>query len=180
MTPNLILRNARIVDGTGAASAAGDVAIAGDRIAAVGKVESDAGVEIDVKGQVVAPGFIDVHTHADRALLANPGMAMKASQGVTSVVVGNCGFSLAPLTLDGVPPPPLDLLGERTDFRFPRFADYLAALEASPPAVNAACLVGHATLRVGCMNDLDRPATTAEIDTMRHRLRGGPEAGAVG
>ena len=121
----------------------------------------------------MAPGFIDVHTHDDRALLANPDMAMKASQGVTTVVVGNCGISLAPLTLDGVPPPPLDLLGERSDYRFARFADYLAALDAAPPAINAACLVGHSTLRVGCMADVDRPATEAEIDAMRERLHEG-------
>src|SRR5689334_24928894 len=94
---DLVFRNARIVDGSGAAAIRGDVAIAGERIAVVGKVTESGRSEIDVKGQVVAPGFIDVHTHDDRALLANPGMAMKASQGVTSVVVGNCGVSLAPL-----------------------------------------------------------------------------------
>src|SRR4029077_347760 len=133
-----------------------------------------------VDGQAVAPGFIDVHTHDDRALLANPGMAMKASQGVTSVVVGNCGISLAPLSLDGVPRPPLDLLGERPDFRFVRFADYLAALDAAPAAVNAACMVGHSTLRVGCMGDVERPATAAEIDAMRMRLCEGLDARAIG
>ena len=180
MTYDVVLRNARIVDGTGARPVAGDVAIAGDRIAALGKIAERGRAEIDVAGQAVAPGFIDVHTHDDRALLANPAMAMKASQGVTSVVVGNCGISLAPLTLDGVPPPPLDLLGERSDYRFPRFADYLGALDAAPPAVNAACMVGHSTLRVGCMDDVQRPATEDEIDAMRGRLREGLAAGAIG
>jgi len=180
MTFDLILRNARLVDGTGGPSATGDLAIAGGRIAALGKVEGRAVTELDVAGQAVAPGFIDVHTHDDRALLANPGMAMKASQGVTSVIVGNCGISLAPLTLDGIPPPPLDLLGERSDFRFARFADYLAALDETPAAINAACMVGHSTLRVGCMDDVERPASAKEIDAMRARLREGLEAGAIG
>ena len=180
MTLDLILRGARIIDGTGAPSLSGDVGIAGDRIAAIGRIAERGRSEVDVGGHVVAPGFIDVHTHDDRALLANPGMAMKASQGVTSVVVGNCGISLAPLTLNGVPPPPLDLLGERSDYRFARFADYLGALDAAPPAINAACMVGHSTLRVGCMADVERPATEAEIDAMRARLREGLAAGAIG
>ncbi len=178
---DLVLRNARIVDGTGAGAMPGDVAIAGERIAALGLVGERGHSEIDVRGQVVAPGFIDVHTHDDRALLVNPQMTMKASQGVTSVVVGNCGVSLAPLILDGAVPPPLDLLGrQRTDFRFPRFADYLKALDAAPAAVNAACLVGHSTLRIGCMVDVTRPASAPEIDTMRARLREGLSAGAIG
>ena len=78
MTFDLILRNARLIDGTGGPSATGDLAIAGGRIAALGKVDGRAATELDVAGQAVAPGFIDVHTHDDRALLANPGMAMKA------------------------------------------------------------------------------------------------------
>src|SRR5581483_2638512 len=87
-----ILSGGTVIDGSGAKRLRGDVAIAGDRIAAVGGVAKTAGArEIDVSGLVVAPGFIDVHTHDDRALLAMPDMAMKASQGVTTVVTGNCG-----------------------------------------------------------------------------------------
>ncbi len=99
-----------------------------------------------------------MHTHDDRALLIGD-MGNKTSQGVTSVVVGNCGISLAPLTLRDAPPPPLDLIGAQADYRYPTFADYMAALDRQPPAVNAACLVGHSTLRVGVMDRLDRPAT---------------------
>src|SRR5205807_9408731 len=107
-----------------------DVAIAGDRIAAVGFVHKAAGAgEIDVAGKIVAPGFIDVHTHDDRALFATPEMVAKASQGVTTVVTGNCGISLAPLTLDKPPPPPLDLIGDAADHAYPRYADYLHALD---------------------------------------------------
>src|SRR6185437_317577 len=130
---DLILRGGTVVDGTGAPRFRADVAIAGDRIGEIGTVSKAAGArEIDVSGLVVAPGFIDVHTHDDRALLASPEMAAKASQGVTTVVTGNCGVSLAPLTLDRRPPPPLDLIGEQADYAYPRFADYLAALDRSP------------------------------------------------
>src|SRR5579884_3797825 len=176
-----ILRGGTVIDGSGAKRFRGDVAIAGDRIAAVGSVAKTAGArEIDVSGLVVAPGFIDVHTHDDRALIAMPDMAMKASQGVTTVVTGNCGVSLAPLALDRAPPPPLDLLGETGDFRYPRFADYLAALERAPAALNAAPLVGHSSLRVGAMKTLDRPATEEEIAQMGERLEEALDAGAIG
>ncbi len=107
-------------------------------------------------------------------------MANKTSQGVTSVVVGNCGVSLAPLTLRSAPPPPLDLIGAQADYRYATFADYMAALDRQPPAVNAACLVGHSTLRVGAMDRLDRPATGDEIAAMRARLREALDAGAIG
>ena len=136
--------------------------------------------EVDVSGKIVAPGFIDVHTHDDRALLASPDMAAKASQGVTTVVTGNCGVSLAPLTLDSRPPPPLDLIGDAADYTYPRFADYLDALDRSPPALNAACLVGHSTLRVGAMPELDRPRRPDEIAAMGERLQEALDAGAIG
>src|SRR5262245_16228751 len=111
-TADLIIRHGTIIDGTGGPKIAGDVAIKGDRIVAVGALrETKAQREIDATGRIVAPGFIDAHTHDDRALLSMPDMTPKVSQGVTSVVAGNCGVSLAPLVLDGVPPPPLDLLG---------------------------------------------------------------------
>src|SRR5579864_3604841 len=176
-----ILRGGMVIDGTGRARFAADVAISGDRIAAIGEVPRSAGArEIDAAGLIVAPGFIDVHTHDDRALLASPAMAAKASQGVTTVVTGNCGVSLAPLTLDNRPPPPLDLIGEAADYAYPRFADYLAALDRSPPALNAACLVGHSTLRVGAMPELDRPARPEEIAMMGERLQEALDAGAIG
>src|SRR6202140_2728253 len=159
-----ILRGGTVIDGTGGPRRRADVAIAGDRIAAVGEGARTQGArEIDVEGLVVAPGFIDVHTHDDRALFAAPDMAAKASQGVTTVIPGNCGISLAPLALNGAPPPPLDLIGENADYAYPRFTDYLAALDRTSPAINAACLVGHSTLRVGTMPDLERPARDDEI-----------------
>jgi N-acyl-D-amino-acid deacylase len=178
---DFILRGGAVIDGSGAPRFRADVAIAGDRIAAVGDAAKSSGArEIDCAGKIVAPGFVDVHTHDDRALLATPEMAMKASQGVTTVVTGNCGISLAPLVPDRSPPPPLDLIGERDDYRYPRFADYLAALDAAPPALNAAALVGHSTLRVGAMRQLDRPAEPDEIAAMQARLQEALDAGAIG
>src|SRR6516162_6208489 len=167
-----ILRGGEVIDGTGRHRWRADVAIAGDRIAAVGSVDKAEGArEIDVSGKIVAPGFIDVHTHDDRALFATPHMAAKASQGVTTVVTGNCGISLAPLMLDKAPPPPLDLIGATADYHYERFADYLTALDRAPAALNAACLVGHSTLRVGAMSALDRPAEEHELAEMRKRLQ---------
>ena len=177
---DLVIRNGTVIDGTGAAGTAGDVGVTGDRIAAVGDLgAAKGGVEIDAAGKVVAPGFIDVHTHDDHALLVKPDMAYKTSQGVTTVVAGNCGISLAPLDFAGDrPPPPMDLLGD--GFKFPRMADFVAAIEAAPAAVNAALLCGHTTLRVGAMDALDRAATDDEIDVMRDNLAEALEAGAVG
>src|SRR5438105_7431175 len=176
-----ILRGGEVIDGSGRPRREADVAIAGDRIAAIGSVGRAEGArEVDVRGMIVAPGFIDVHTHDDRALFATPEMAAKASQGVTTVVAGNCGISLAPLLLDAAPPPPLDLIGDSADYRYGRFADYLAALDRSPAALNAACLVGHSTLRVGAMSALDRAAETHELAQMSERLQEALDAGAVG
>ena len=175
-----ILRGGTVVDGTGGPRRHADVAVTGDRITAVGKVAKNKGArEIDISGLVVAPGFIDVHTHDDRALLASD-MAAKASQGVTTVITGNCGISLAPLSLKAAPPPPLDLLGDIADYAYPRFADYFDALDRSPPVINAAALVGHSTLRAGTMTELDRPARADEIARMQQRLVEALGAGAIG
>jgi len=175
-----ILRGGTVIDGTGGPRRQADVAITGDRIAAVGKVAKSTGArEIDASGLVVAPGFIDVHTHDDRALLASD-MAAKASQGVTTVITGNCGISLAPLSLKNPPPPPLDLLGDIADYAYPRFVDYFDALDRSPPVINAAALVGHSTLRAGTMTELDRPARADEIARMQQRLVEALGAGAIG
>ena len=178
---DLILRDALIVDGTGAPARPGDLAIQGDRIAAIGPgIDAPATDEIDLGGLAVAPGFIDVHTHDDRAVIDTPEMPAKISQGVTSVVVGNCGISLSPIVLDGDPPPPMNLLGERPMFRYSRFADYAAAVDSVRPAVNVAALIGHSTLRVGVMDDVGRPATAAEIAEMGALLSDALRAGAIG
>ena len=116
---DLLLRGGIVIDGTGAPRRTADVAVDGDRISAIGRLDAMRGArEIDASGLVVSPGFIDAHTHDDRAVLSDPGMACKVSQGVTTVVTGNCGVSLAPLT-GREPPPPLNLLGGEDWYRFP-------------------------------------------------------------
>ncbi len=181
---DLILRNGSIVDGTGAPAAPGDVAVKGDRIAAVATPgalrAATAATDIDVGGQVIAPGFIDTHTHDDRFALATPDMAAKVSQGVTTVIVGNCGISLAPLIPNSAFPPPLNLLGKRDDFQFSTFAEYADAVDDTKPKVNVAALVGHQTLRVGSMDDVSEKASVAEVVAMQGRLAEGLGAGAIG
>jgi len=179
---DLVIRNGYVIDGTGLARFRADVAVAGDRIAAVGAIAHSSGVkDIDATNRIVAPGFIDAHTHDDRALLSMPDMVPKISQGVTSVIVGNCGVSLSPLPLEGIPAPPLDLLGSESGwFRFERFGDYIDALDRAPPAVNCGALVGHITLRHRIMDRLDRCATAAEIDEMRRQVTLAMEDGAIG
>ena len=177
---DVLIQGGEVIDGTGRDRFRADVAVSDDRIVAVGALSGiAAGRVIDASNRVVAPGFIDVHTHDDRALLSNPLMEMKVSQGVTSVVVGNCGISLAPLQSDHLPPP-LDLLGDADDYRYPSFDSFLRAVEADPPAVNGVFLVGHSTLRVGTMDSLDRAADATEIMAMRTMLEEGLEAGAAG
>jgi N-acyl-D-amino-acid deacylase len=180
-TADLVIRDALLIDGSGAPGARGGLAVRDDRIAAIGDVSRISGArEIDAKGLALAPGFVDTHTHDDRALLSNPLMECKISQGVTTVITGNCGISLAPLKIDRYPPPPLDIIAREASQLFDSFDAYLSALDRDPPALNAACQVGHTTLRVGAMDRFDRPATGPEIDTMRGALEAALEQGAIG
>jgi N-acyl-D-amino-acid deacylase len=176
--PALLLRGGTVIDGTGDDRYAADIRVEKGRIAAIGERLADDGAQvIDVSGKIVAPGFIDVHTHDDRMVLSTPEAQPKITQGVTTVVVGNCGISLAPLVRAGVPPP-LNLLGN--DYTFATMAAYAEAVDATRPAVNVAALVGHSTLRVATMDDPYRPATPAEQKQMAALLREGMDAGAVG
>jgi len=179
---DLIVRNAAIIDGTRAARYRGEIGVRGDRIAKMGDLGgATADTEIDAAGRVAAPGFIDAHTHDDRLLLSGPDMAPKVSQGVTTVITGNCGISLAHSPARSAVTPPLDLLdGTGEWFRFPSFAAYRDELRAKPAAINAACLVGHTSFRVAAMDKLERAATAAEIARMREMARESLDAGAIG
>ena len=178
--PALLLRGGTVIDGSGNDRFAADVRIEGGRIAAIGAgLPIDGAVVLDVGGKIVAPGFIDVHTHDDQAVLSTPQMLPKISQGVTTVIVGNCGISLAPLVRADAPPP-LNLLGGGSHYRHPTMASYAAAVDAAQPAVNVAALVGHSTLRVAAMDDPYRAATGAEQERMCALMREGIAAGAIG
>lgn len=177
-----IFRGATVIDGSGGERYRADVRISGDRIVEIGDIGARPGRDRDADGLILCPGFIDCHAHDDNALLRTPAMAPKVTQGVTTVVAGNCGVSLAPLVTRTSPPPPLDLIaaGDPDSFRFATFGAYLDALELNPPALNAALMVGHATLRVAAMSDLGRAATAEEIEDMTTMLREALDAGAVG
>src|SRR3954451_25071629 len=130
---DLLIRNASIIDGSGAARFEGDIGVRADRVAKIGRLDTArADIELDASGKVAAPGFIDAHTHDDRLLLSAGDMAPKVSQGVTTVVAGNCGISLSPMPdrFHGAVTPPLDLLDDTGGwFRFPRFRDYVEELQ---------------------------------------------------
>ena len=181
---DLLIRNATIVDGTKAPRYQGDIGVRDGRIEQIGRLDrARADLEVEASGKVAAPGFIDAHTHDDRLMLSAPDMAPKISQGVTTVVAGNCGISLAPFGSDARNPvtPPMDLLEDEEGwFRFPTFGAYVETLRDKPAATNCALLVGHTTLRVGIMDDLQRSATQSEIGRMREMVREALGAGAIG
>lgn len=179
MSDTTLLKNGLLIDGTGKAGTRADVLIDGDTIAQIGTIPPAAAKQIiDCSGLVVAPGFIDVHTHDDAIVLDAPGMLPKISQGVTTVVVGNCGISLAPLITEA-PVEPLGLLGTQR-FRFQRLAAYADAVNATQPAINVAALIGHTSLRAAAMAHLDRPATADERASMAQHLRRAMDDGALG
>lgn len=181
LTCDTLIRNARVLDGSGTAAELVDVAIGGDRIIAVGaSLQADAAVQIDAARLVLTPGFIDVHTHDDTSVIHAPQMLPKLSQGVTTVIVGNCGISAAPVRLRGEPPDPMNLLGSAALFCYPTFADYTAAVREARPAVNVGALVGHTALRNNHLDRLDRTATEPEIDAMRAQLQEALGHGALG
>ncbi|MGB6973830.1 MAG: D-aminoacylase [Terracidiphilus sp.] len=176
-----LLRNANVLDGSGGPPQILDVALSDDRIAHIGPcLAVEAERIIDCSGLALAPGFIDAHTHDDIAAVDRPEMLPKLSQGVTTVIVGNCGISAAPATLRGAPPDPMNLLGSAAAFRYPTFASYVEAVSRAQPAVNVAALVGHTALRNNHMDRLDREAEPGEIAAMRAQLQEALAHGALG
>ena len=176
-----LIREASVLDGSGSAAELVDVGVRDGRIVAIGaSLECSSSTVIDGEGMVLAPGFIDAHTHDDIYLIRNPTMLPKLSQGVTTVIVGNCGISAAPVELSGELPEPMNLLGAPEDFCYPTFASYVAAIREAQPAVNVCALVGHTSLCNNHMDRLDRAATGAEVERMRVQLCEALAAGALG
>ncbi|MGI5838948.1 MAG: N-acyl-D-amino-acid deacylase family protein [bacterium] len=177
---DLILKNGVIVDGTGNPWYRGDVAVRDRKIAAVGRLAAKAARIIDVDGRVVAPGFIDIHTHSDLPVLANPRAESKIRQGVTTEVVGNCGNSAAPLAGDAVAEfaERADALGFKLTWR--TVGEYLDTVAARGTAVNIAPLIGHSTVRKSVVGYGDRDATAREIQAMREMVAAAMADGAFG
>ncbi len=179
-----LVTGATLVDGTRAPRRDADVGVRGGRIAAIapaGALQGHAAQQrVDAAGLVLAPGFIDAHTHDDTALLAQPALPFKLSQGVTTVVTGNCGISAAPVLPGRARPSPLDLLPDPPGGAPASFAAYLQRLRDEPAAANVAALVGHTTLRAATMNALDRAADAAERRAMAALLDEALAAGAIG
>ena len=180
---DLLIRGGTVIDGSKAPRFGADVGVIAGRIAALGDLAGHtADTVLDATGRIVAPGFIDSHTHDDQAVLSQAAMPFKVSQGVTTVVAGNCGISAAPLRADMDLPMPLSLIDSPAEGRFTTFKAYLDALRATPSSVNVAAMVGHSTLRAVTMgdHDLDRVANAQEIAAMQAMVEEAMQAGAIG
>lgn len=176
-----IVRNASVIDGSAKPAYEADVAIANGRIAAVGKIDGDAERVIDGKGLVVAPGFIDMHSHTDAGLFADPNAESKITQGVTLEVAGNCGFSSAPC-LDEPGRAELDTWRRKFGIEddWGTMGEFLDAFEKRSIALNIATLVGHCNIRAAVVGLSDRKASPDEIDRMRQLASDSMKQGAFG
>ena len=191
---DLLVRGGTLIDGTGAPRSVGDVGVVGGKIAALGDVKGSAKREIDASGCVVAPGFIDIHTHYDAQVMWDRMLTISPWHGVTSVVVGNCGFGIAPTreihrelilrTLENVEGMSYAALqaGVGDDWGFESFPEYLNAVENQGTAINFAALLGHTPLRLFVMGEeaTEREATDVEVAQMQVLAREALAAGAIG
>jgi len=189
---DLVVRGGTVIDGTGAPGRRADVAVSGGKIAAVGEGLS-AKRELDASGQVVSPGFIDIHTHYDAQVFWDPWLTPSCHHGVTTVVAGNCGFSIAPVRSEGVPllartlqhveDMSFDTLQAGVPWDgFETFPQYLDAVERRRPALNYGCYVGHTAVRLYVMGEdaYERAATPKELDVMSEVVAESMAAGAMG
>lgn len=172
MQYDYLFKNATVIDGSGGAGYVADVAVKGDRIVRIAPSISDgADAVIDCTGIVLSPGFIDVHTHDDLIVVKYPDYVEKTSQGVTSLIVGNCGISAACAVMKDEVPDPINLLGELDEFSYPDVASYREKIAEVMPSVNVGTLIGHTTLRNNCVETLLEPANEANVAEMRKTLK---------
>jgi N-acyl-D-amino-acid deacylase len=173
-----VFREVEVYDGTGAAPVTADLAIEGDRIAVLGSAPGSARETVDGRGLALAPGFIDVHTHDDFAAVKYPDMAFKLAGGVTTCIVGNCGFGAAPFAAASVMAKTL-----HPDFvlaPWDGYRGYTEGLERNPPGTNIGVLIGHGTARLAAMGTENRAPSGAEMAAMKATIAEGLEAGALG
>jgi len=189
----LVIRGGIVVDGTGAPGFEADVGIVGGRIAAIGRVASREAEEIDARGKLVTPGFVDVHTHYDGQAVWDSHLAPSAWHGVTTAVMGNCGVGFAPCRaadrdklielMEGVEDIPAPALHEGLDWRWESFPDYLDVLERKPRDIDIAALLPHGAVRVHVMGERAmrlEPANQADVAAMRAITAEAVRAGALG
>jgi N-acyl-D-amino-acid deacylase len=189
---DLVVRNGVIVDGTGAPGVHGDVGVSGGRIVAVGEVDGRGAEEIDAEGRVVAPGFVDAHTHMDAQVFWDDLGKPTVWHGVTSVVMGNCGFTLAPARPDARPLVVRNLeraedispaaMAEGITWTWANFAEFLDAVDTAPKGLNHAASIGHSALRTWAMGEraFEETASDDDLQVMAHELRSALRAGAAG
>ncbi|MGD9882451.1 MAG: amidohydrolase family protein [Reyranella sp.] len=194
MSYDIKVTGGTIVDGSGKPGFVGDLGIEGGKVVALGKVDGPADTTIDAAGKIVSPGFVDVHTHYDAQILWDRMLTISPWHGVTTTVIGNCGFGVAPTkaihrklimqTLEKVEGMSLEALeaGLGVDWPFETFPQYLDALEKRGSAINVATLFGHTPLRMYVMGEesTERVATADEIAAMKRLVREAMEAGAIG
>ena len=191
---DLLIRGGTVVDGTGAPGRRGDVGVRAGRVAAVGEVRGSAARTLEADGAVVAPGFVDIHTHYDVQVFWDRMLSVSPWHGVTTVVMGNCGFAVAPTraahrelilrTLENVEGMAIDAMraGIGAEWPFETIPEYLDAVERRGPAINVAALVGHTAVRMYVMGEeaTERAASDDEIAQMRALVAEGLRAGALG
>ena len=191
MAYDLLIKSGRIIDGSGRPAYTGDLAIQDGRIAEIGKLDGSARRVIDADGLAVCPGFIDIHTHYDAQVLWDPLFSPSSWNGVTTCIMGNCGFTIAPCKpedrdylmhmLARVEGMSLEALQAGPEWDWVSTGEYIDAVD-KPLAINVGCLVGHSAVRYYVMGEasLEREATADELGRMKDLLRQGMAAGAVG
>lgn len=192
MRHDLVIRNGQLIDGTGAPSVHGDLAIDGDTITAVGDVDGQGVREIDAEGHAVTPGFVDIHTHLDAQIGWDPYLTPVSWHGVTTALLGNCGVTFAPVRpndadtlanmMETVEDIPADAILGGLPWNWEGYDGYLDAIEGLDPAINVAGLVGHCAVRFYVMGDraVDEQPTEAEITRMAEVVAESIRGGAVG
>ncbi len=193
MTIDLVIRSGSVVDGTGSPAFTADIAVEGDRIVEVGKVDSKGKREIDADGQIVTPGFVDIHTHLDAQLAWDPIASPSCWHGVTSVVLGNCGVTFAPVSKNGatvlaemmesVEDIPAESILNGLSWNWSSYGEYLEEIAALPKGVNVGGMVGHCAVRLAAMGErsLDEtPATSEDIEKMVPMVKEALDSGALG
>jgi N-acyl-D-aspartate/D-glutamate deacylase len=189
---DLVIRNGTLIDGSGLPGYRADVGVSGGRIARIGRIREAAREEVDAEGHVVSPGFVDLHTHMDAQVFWDALGTNSCWHGVTSVVMGNCGFTLAPSrdgqrelvvrNLERAEDIAAEAMAAGLDWSFQTFREYLGALERLPKGINYAAQVGHSALRTYSMGEraFESAATPEELEAMKRELRDALRAGAVG